>query len=282
MYSRLQWMQIADILSAASSNETFPSILQKVLPKASDRFLRLYLNWCNECDEISEIEARIAECETILLKFRRERDLPLLPPDEQHRLSCAFDRIDIDGSGKLDPEEIARWLNVEDEAAQSFISGSDLSDDGLVDKEEFMMLMINPAQYRLPGMRGFGRDVFVQLLEHHSRKLQAEVRRRKFLFSTDKHQHKPIEAPRSIMPEIDEETWNRWVRLFHTFSDESSESIAAPQLAYSLLIPKPTADFMISMLDPSSKTSILKHNFLATLLEVNSKRCKAFEESISG
>ncbi|CAE8697549.1 unnamed protein product [Polarella glacialis] len=151
----------------------------------------------------------------------------------------------------------------------------DASQDGFIDKLEYMHLMC-PEGYKLPEKNRFGREVFGTILSTHVDRFANELKAEEHLFSQKLSSAQPTPMPSFMLPEVENDMWLAWNKLFESLDDDKDELISQDELRHSGLLSFELCDHLVSLIDPDNPQSFSRDAFLEALLHANNCQWKGF------
>ncbi|CAE8581134.1 unnamed protein product [Polarella glacialis] len=137
----------------------FFRFLKAMCPSAQSRHLRLFASWCQQYDDLPDQASKMQAADDASLSFHADGSLPLIPMDELVIMERQFAQMDKSNVGFLTIETIATRWEWDDFTLNHFIASFDISEDGLIDKNEYLQMMC-PRTYRLPSSNSAARAWF--------------------------------------------------------------------------------------------------------------------------
>merc|ERR1712050_771568 len=121
--------------------------------------------------------------------------------------------------------------------------------------------MMCPPDYRLPEMQGSAREVFGGILKIHATELQDDLIKAKSQFeaaerSRDTCKKSNDSLPNSLLPEVEEKTWNLWNSIFDQVNSDGDTMITITELEASGLLSYTASSALAGIID-----SDVKHGF---------------------
>jgi len=226
------WQKIERVL-AEISRERFDgkrhdlfSFFRKLCPLAHPKHLRMFDAWCHQFDALVEQhKVRLGFEEAVTTYLRNDRK-PVIPRDELAHLEGEFLKLDRTKCGHVSLEEIEQAWGMDIETLHDLVKSNDVSEDGYVDKHDFIRLFC-PPEYRPPSMSGEDRQVLGKLLLFHEARARTAVLQEEAMFSfSNADACPPIKrTPTAVLPEVAEATWERWVSLFERLDKNNDDTV---------------------------------------------------------
>lgn len=260
---------------------TFIQFLKKAFPGAKAKHLSTFESWCQQYDDLQKRGHEMDLLTEAAELFAKKSRMPVLPADDQARLEREFEQMDVEGTGFVEVAAIERHWGWDDEQTRNIIAKWDLSDDGCLDKGDFLRMMC-PDGYRLPSMQGQDRDVFGMLLQGSIRHLTEEISKEEDLFAeTDRRTSrsgrrlKPM--PFSLLPELPDATWSYWNELFTRLDADEDDHVRERDLLREGLLSQEVARRLMAIIDPEHPDSFTRRGFLTACLKASGCRRAGFE-----
>jgi len=252
---------------------TFLNFLQKLCPAACPKHLRMFEIWCQQFDDLESKQTRTETVEEAVQRFEANSRKPVLPEDEILRLDRSFESLDRHQNKCVMLADIANYFGWDQVTTQELVSQHDLSEDGCLDREDFLRMMC-PDNFRLPAMGGSDREVFGLLLQGQARKLRDDLvkQERTFRQGTPASKVKPA----SLLPQVQEETWLFWNRLFDRLDSNGDNYVDDKDLLASGLVSREVSTALISVIEPEETTRFSRKSWLIALLDATGSRRAAF------
>jgi len=151
--------------------------------------------------------------------------------------------------------------------------------------------MMAPEQYRLPQMSGSARQLFGDLLKWQLENMQHRLDFDSAKFTNtntgkqSQHRTSSVGAasghmssakPMSAMPEIEEDNWAEWSKIFQELDTEGNGFITVQNLVSSGLLSQAASEAVARLIDPEDSTGFSKDSYLEAMLKLHGKRRKDF------
>lgn len=273
------WELLGDALPTLSEERsrgikpTFVNLLHKMCPIARPRHLRMFEVWCQQFDEIESRQTRTETVEEAALRFEANDRKPVLPADEIFRVDKIFQQLDRHQNGCVTVEDVADYFAWDPVTAEEFLSRHDLSEDGCLDREDFLRMMC-PDDFRVPAMSGSDREVFGLLLQGQARKLREDLENEEGTFRRGSLTKK--DTPVSLLPQVEEETWLFWNQLFDRLDSDGDNYVDSKDLVYSGLVSREVISTLVSIIEPEETMRFSRQSFLRALLDATGSRRAGF------
>lgn len=252
---------------------TLVNFLHKICPVARARHLRMFEIWCQQFDELESRQMRIETVEEAVQRFEANDRKPVLPADEMLRLDRTFEQLDRHQNGCVTVADIAHYFEWDQVTTEEFLSRHDLSEDGCLDREDFLRMMC-PDNFRLPTMSGSDREVFGLLLQGQARKLREDLVKQEETFRPGTLASK--DKPASLLPQVQEETWLFWNRLFDRLDSDGNNYVDSRDLVDSGLVSREVITTLVSIIEPEETMRFSRQSFLMALLDATGSRRVGF------
>ncbi|CAE8592567.1 unnamed protein product [Polarella glacialis] len=238
----------------------------------------MFDGWFQKYDAFVEQQQEVASSEQALQQFQSNCSLPVLSTGEIMKLEFEFCAMDKQNSGYITLDDMTFGLGISRDVVMSTFDKYDLSDDGLIDRDEFLLMMC-PDGYRMPDTNGEGRDVLGAILGAHARALKKQLSSDKASFDTKgcvSQMEMISEMPESLRPEVDDATWGAWNKVFDDLDTDNDGVVTVPELRSSRLLTFDICDFLGSHVDGSSENGFSRRAYLNALLQATGQRRSGF------
>ncbi|CAE8705527.1 unnamed protein product [Polarella glacialis] len=204
-------------------------------------------------------------------------------PEAWKKLSVALEHTAEDHFRGRKPE-FFRFLKAMCPSAQSrhlrlfaswnhFIASFDISEDGLIDKNEYLQMMC-PRTYRLPSSNSAARAWFGELLRFEKESLRSSVDHTTLLFAeghlSDVQAVSPM--PRSLLPVVDQATWLQWNGLFDGLDLDHDNKVSLKELETAGILSPEVSEHLAHIIDPELSGEFTRQGFLEALLRAKGQR----------
>eukprot|EP00933_Yihiella_yeosuensis_P053251 TRINITY_DN5143_c0_g2_i1.p1 TRINITY_DN5143_c0_g2~~TRINITY_DN5143_c0_g2_i1.p1 ORF type:complete len:689 (-),score=112.81 TRINITY_DN5143_c0_g2_i1:399-2465(-) len=253
---------------------------KSVSSSAQPCHLRMYDKWCRDFDERDAKKDEIAEAMQVRGQFDAQDFRPIIPLEELVYIHREFDLMDKSTDGLVSVWEIASHWNWSDAEVRETVMKYDLSENCLLDKDEFTRMMC-PANYRLPEMAGPDREVFGIIVRGEEADRKREFKEAQDLFAKGDGivvGRSKEEMPPSLYPEVEDQVWLQWNMSFDNIDEDGDNYVSLNDVVGSNTVTEKVARFVCSILkDPSTETlGFSRKSFLAALLEATRTRRVGF------
>eukprot|EP00930_Biecheleria_cincta_P031587 TRINITY_DN21926_c0_g1_i1.p1 TRINITY_DN21926_c0_g1~~TRINITY_DN21926_c0_g1_i1.p1 ORF type:complete len:527 (+),score=87.61 TRINITY_DN21926_c0_g1_i1:166-1746(+) len=239
-------------------------VLQAMYPRALPRHFKLFEQWCNEYDKLSQQESRTSDARGALLGYRRNSRKPIIPASELERIKREYQSLKGADLGAVPFDVIARYF---DTSAREIVTKHDLDFDNHVSLREFCRMMC-PANYRLPEMDGVGRELFGKILELADQEEQKQLEHRRTLFQRTDSEEDILEVTTfSAMCEpVPADLLLQWHAVFDDLDRDADEKIRLSDLVISGCLSEPVSKYVVQYLGPDLQDAFTRDAFIQALL----------------
>jgi len=277
------WELVADAMRKVVDDmrgpPSFVQFLKKAFPGSQPKHLSTFEGWCQQYDDLQKRSVEMDLLTEAAAIFQRKNQLPILPQDDQIRLEKDFEEMDVNEQGCVPVSVIEQRWGWDTETSRNIIAKWDLSEDGCLDKGDFLRMMC-PEGYRLPSMQGEDRDVFGMLLSGSIRYLSDAISTEEELFAqadrrTSRSGRKMKPMPFSLLPEIPDAMWGYWNELFTRLDVDEDDHVTERDLLREGVLSQEVARRLMQIIDPEHPESFTRRGFLTACLKAsNTRRAK--------
>jgi len=265
---------LKDLKYSTTGRVDIAAFLQKVFPSAQPKYLRMYVAWCHEFDELQELIDRFESVDKLAKRFLGNSAKPIIPNDEYDVLESNFDVIDWARVGFVTAQDIAvNWdLGID----TVILSTYGITNPHRISKKDYLE-MACPGEYRLPQMDGKEEEALGMLMLSKAARMKREISEKQNL-SPEIRTKKIASIPADAMPEVDAATWGFWNQLFDDLDRNGDNLIQKAELIAAGRICSEVCTFLVMTLDPEHNKAFSRRTFLSAMLEAYQYRHTDFSE----
>ncbi|CAE8703983.1 unnamed protein product, partial [Polarella glacialis] len=259
--------------------------LRKLCPIAQTKHLRMFQSWCQQYDDLAKLEEHAKNNRLALVTFKEENSMPVLSRNDIAILEKQFQAICPVGLGRncISTKEMAQALNLPLQAVETQFAKFDISEDGYIDKHEFITMMCPPG-HRLPSMMGVNRDILGSILASDTRMAFNRLTEDASKFSGSASAEKssissPLQltmaTPAAARKQVSQEMWIQWNMVFDDLDTDGNGTVDVQELKMSGLLSLDICEQVVRIIDGGS-SGFDRRAFLAALLEATQTRRSGF------
>lgn len=284
--------QVAEDMRSCVKPEFF-DFLRKLSPSADSRHLRMFEVWCQQYDDLAVKEKLVKAAQNAADTFLENDLKPVWPEQEVHQAHVLFEAVDRSGNGIVSADDIEKGLGVDRATVEEMMADYDYSEDGLMDKVEFIRMMC-PSHFRLPEMEEgkADRQILGKLLivAMEREKQEFSTSQGKFRSSVDEELNLGCgmsrllsDKPDAVLPEVDDATWSAWNNMFDHLDKNHDDVLHIREIESSGIVSMTVCKFLVESLDPQNNEGFTRDTLLQALLQAHDLRRHGFSEgSLAG